>query len=379
MYLDFFGFKEKPFNLVPNPAYLYLSEKHANALTFLEYGLKEKIGFVMLTGEIGIGKTTLVRHLLNQVEAQMDVAVIFNTNVLSDDLINLILTEFEIEYKDGITKSKALEALYAFLIDRYAKGRKVLLIIDEAQNLSKDVLEEIRMLSNLQTDDDLLLQIMIVGQPELKEKIADPRLEQFAQRIAISYHLAAINLTETQDYISHRVQKAGGEDELFAQDAVKKIYEVSQGIPRTINLLCDAALVYAYADEKTFIDSALVDQVVEDKGGMGVFTKAKIKPVHTDSGEQSSAPQVVVKDLLERMAQLESRFSAIEDGYTAHIAELESRAQFCRNEMVAELKSALNLERDRNDQISSELNTLKERYRLLTKYVKKIDSDRNSI
>ncbi len=249
MYTNFFGCLEKPFSLVPNPKYLYLSSKHGNALTFLEYGLTEKIGFVMLTGEIGIGKTTLIRHLLNQVEADMDVAVIFNTNVLSNDLIKLILNEFEIKYDDRISKAKALDVLYHFLIKKYSENRRVLLIIDEAQDLSNFVLEEIRMLSNLQTDEEMLLQIMIVGQPNLRSKIQEPELEQFAQRISVSYHIAAMTLEETRAYIAHRIKKAGGSPTIFPYKVVEKIFEVSAGIPRTIKILCDAALVYGYADD----------------------------------------------------------------------------------------------------------------------------------
>ncbi|RLC05806.1 MAG: general secretion pathway protein GspA [Deltaproteobacteria bacterium] len=366
MYKEFYGFKEKPFNLVPNPSYLFLSTKHANALSFLEYGLTEKVGFVMLTGEIGIGKTTIVRYLLNQIESDMDVAVIFNTNVLSDDLINLILSEFEIEYDDTITKAKALTLLYEFLIEKYSKGRKVLLIIDEAQNLSENVLEEIRMLSNLQTDEEMLLQIMIVGQPELRDKINDPRLEQFAQRIAVSYHLSAMTLEETEEYIDYRLEKAGGKPDLFFSDAVKKIYEISTGIPRTINLLCDASLVYGYADEKQKIDSGTVDQVVQDKGGMGVFTKNRLKPQDLEQIDPSSAlHKTSPGNLIKRLIRVENNFSQLKALYHTYSKEIESRAQFCREEMLSELKTSLSRERKNNEKLALEHGRLQERYRLL--------------
>ena len=365
MYKEFYGFREKPFNLVPNPAYLFLSNKHANALTFLEYGLTEKIGFVMLTGEIGIGKTTIVRYLLNQIESDMDVAVIFNTNVLSGDLIKLILSEFEIDYDDNITKAKALELLYDFLIEKYSNDRKVLLIIDEAQNLTEDVLEEIRMLSNLQTDEEMLLQIMIVGQPELKDKINDPKLEQFAQRIAVSYHLSAMSLEETGEYISHRIEKAGGRQDLFLLDAVEKIFEMSTGIPRTINLLCDASLVYGFADEKEKIDAGIVDQVVQEKGGIGVFTRKKGKQ---DSSKKEQ--KVLQGDLINKVNNLESSFVLLRDLYHNYTREIESRAEFLRDEMVSDTKNALKEEKAKHEKLLLEYGSLKERYRLLLRKFK---------
>ncbi|MCD4674404.1 MAG: AAA family ATPase [Desulfobacula sp.] len=371
MYTEFYGFKEKPFNLVPNPSYLFLSSKHANALTFLEYGLTENIGFVMLTGEIGIGKTTLIRFILNQIESEMDVAVIFNTNIYSDELIKMILNEFEISYEDGISKAKALDILYEFLIEKYSLGRKVLLIIDEAQNLSDEVLEEIRMLSNIQTDEEMLLQIMIVGQPELRDKINDPRLEQFAQRIAVSYHLSAMTSKETGDYILHRLEKAGGNKKLFTTEAIEKIYEVSTGIPRTINLLCDAALVYGFADEKKEINLAFIDQVIEDKGGMGVFTRARLKQNSGKPDSSASVNQDSGNDLIERITNVEETFSQLKKLYHNYIKEVESRAEFCRNKMVFELKTALVNERKRNEKLAMKYGGIKERYNLLLKRIKK--------
>lgn len=366
MYTKYFGFEEKPFNLVPNPSYLFLSSRHANALTFLEYGLTENVGFVMLTGEIGIGKTTLIRHLLNQIESKMDVAVVFNTNVLSNDLINLILTEFEIEYTDGISKAKALDTLYAFLIEKFSKGRKVLLIIDEAQNLSDEVLEEIRMLSNLQTDEEMLLQIMIVGQPELKNKINDPKLEQFAQRIAVSYHLSAMTIEETGKYIAHRIKKVGGNPGIFSNRAIEKIYVASTGIPRTINLLCDAALVYGYADEKKEIGPETVDQVIADKGGIGVFVRDRQPNTElveiSDKNDETSQ-----NDLVERLSQLEKNYERLKEFCQSYVSEMESRADFCRDRMVTGLQKALTLEREKNQRIAIEFGRIKERYNLVLK------------
>ena len=345
MYTKFFNLKEKPFNLVPNPNYLYSSSKHENALSFLEYGLAEKIGFVMLTGEIGIGKTTLIRHLLNKVDADMDVGVVFNTNVVSSDLIYLILTEFDIPYEDGISKARALDIFYRFLIEKYAAGRNVLLIIDEAQNLSHEVLEEVRMLSNLQTDEDLLIQIMIVGQPNLRRMIEDPKLEQFAQRISVSYHMTAMDNEETHAYIAHRIARAGGDPCLFPANVVEKIYEISRGIPRTINLLCDAVLVYAYADDKQAITLDLLDQVVEDKGGLGIFTKDR----------QSAEAEVPVPEIesvpdggtMNRIVRLEQRMDRMAESVEKELSRVADKAERSRDALIDQLKTQLEQEQAR--------------------------------
>jgi general secretion pathway protein A len=354
MYTKFFGFSEKPFSLVPNPNYLYLSSKHSHALTFLEYGLTEKIGFVMLTGEIGIGKTTLIRHLLNQVEADMDVAVIFNTNILPNDLINLILNEFEIPYDSGIGKTTALDTLYSFLIAQYAANRRVLLIIDEAQNLSNDVLEEIRMLSNIQTDEEVLLQIMIVGQPNLRDKIQDPRLEQFAQRISVSYHLSAMTLEETGAYIAYRLKKVGGDPGLFPWQVVKNIFEATAGIPRTINLLCDAALVYGYADDTKKITLNILKMVIKDKGGMGMFTRQKLgNGSRTISGNQavkgdSQEKLKKLETMEQKIAAMEQKINQLTKQLEKQLRKSETQAKSFRGELVETLKNLLSKERKRS-------------------------------
>lgn len=379
MYKNFYGFKEKPFNLVPNPAYLYLGGRHATALTYLEYGLTEKVGVVMLTGEIGIGKTTLVRYLLNQIESDMDVAVVFNTNVLADDLIRLILIEFEIAHDDNISKSRALDILYEFLIERYAAGRKVLLIIDEAQNLTEEALEEIRMLSNLQTDEEMLMQILIVGQPELRKKIIDPRLEQFAQRIAVSYHLSAMNRDETGQYIAHRLEKAGGATDLFTPGAIDRIFEIASGIPRNINLLCDACLVYSYAEKQHKIEKKTVEHVIKDKDGIGIITRKTAAPPDmppsgvgavASSGSEmledfSPDDKNIVHEMLQGIFRMEKSFYQQKRLCNAYIKELDSRAGFCRDARIADLKKALEKERERNEKLVIALGRLQERYRRL--------------
>ncbi|UCF94526.1 MAG: AAA family ATPase, partial [Desulfobacterales bacterium] len=247
MYQKFYGLRDKPFQIVPNPTYLYKSLHHENALTYLEYGLSENVGFILLTGEIGSGKTTLIQYILNKLGGDTVAAVIFNTNVSADQLLGLILTEFELAFKEG-DKAGTLDTLNQFLIQKYAEKKQVLLIIDEAQNLSAEALEEVRMLSNLQSEDQALLQIMLVGQPELIAKLRKPSLMQFTQRIAVSYHLASLTREETGNYIAFRLEKAGGRADLFSPEAVDLIHRLAGGIPRSINLLCQAALVYGFAD-----------------------------------------------------------------------------------------------------------------------------------
>ena len=357
MYENFYGFKEKPFHIVPNPKYLYLSPKHQNALTYLEYGLAEGVGFILLTGEIGTGKTTLIRHILNQIESKIEVAVVFNTNFSSDQFLSVILNEFELtgEYEN---KAKKLDIFYQFLIKKYAEGKRVLLIIDEAQNLSNEVLEEVRMLSNLQTDEQMLLQIMLVGQPELKLKLKSPNLIQFTQRIAVNYHLAALSREEVDQYISFRIEKVGGKSDLFTQEAIDIIYKASGGIPRTINLLCDSALVYGFADELKTIDASIIDQVIQDKGGMGIaFETGDEKPPYSHGSEKYSD-----NDISQRLQILESMVQKINIQVEWQLEQLDRRAENYKDKLVENLRKLLDLERKRSDRLLIEYSKLKEKF-----------------
>lgn len=357
MYENFYGLNTKPFHIVPNPAIFYLSPKHENALIYLEYGLLERLGFILLTGEIGTGKTTLVRYLLDKIDPEFETAVIFNTNVTPDQLLGLILNEFELDV-EWHNKAQALDRIYQFLIDRFAKQKRTLLIIDEAQNLSREALEEVRMLSNLQSDNQLLIQIMLVGQPQLKIKLRSPDLAQLNQRIGVAYHIAALDLEETKNYIGYRLEKAGGKSELFTSAAMDLIHRASGGIPRTINLLCDAALVYGFADELTRIDTPVIEQVVHDRDGIG------IKP---DQVELESQPDAGEGNIAHRLLCLEEGLAKLQSQVDWRLDELERRRDGFKDDLVRRLSENSAQERQRNDKLLFEYAQLKERYGALQK------------
>jgi general secretion pathway protein A len=271
MYEEFYRFTQKPFQIAPNPAFLYKSAKHQAALTYLEYGLTENVGFILLTGEVGSGKTTLVQYILGGLDPAIEAAVVYNTNVSAEDLLGLVLEEFEVPRQAD--KPAMLTALNEFLLNRYAHGGRAVLIVDEAQNLSQHALEEVRLLSNLQGADQSLLQIVLVGQPELAAMLKRPSLRQFSQRIAASYHLTGLDREETGSYVAHRLATAGGNPELFTTAALDLIFESSGGIPRAINLLCQAALVYGFAEGAARISQDIIRQIREDNLGVGLVPK----------------------------------------------------------------------------------------------------------
>lgn len=321
MYEKHYGLTTKPFSIVPNPDILYRSRNHENALTYLEYGLREKVGFILLTGEIGSGKTTLIRYMLNDIDSQTDVAVIFNTNFSADQLLRRILSEFEISCGD-VDKERHLETLYRFLIERYAQGRYPLVIIDEAQNLSDDALEDIRMLSNLQTDKHILLQIMLVGQTELRNRLISPVLRQVAQRIAVNYHLSPLDAPQANHYIAYRIQKAGGPTDLFSTEAMNLIYENSGGIPRTINILCDAGLVYGYAENRQRIDRAMMQRVLDDRICLSVASQDEIVHISTET-----KPAIWADILWERLNAIENALADFQDQQKTFMRNIRSEME----------------------------------------------------
>lgn len=266
MYENFYEFLEKPFNTTPDSKFFFPSTKHTEALNSLIYSINERKGFVVITGEIGAGKTTITRTLLGKLDVNTRIAMITNSHVTQKELIAQILEELEVEYKSG-AKQRMLSQLNSFLIQQLSQDTNVVLIIDEAQNLTPKVLEEVRMLSNLETEKEKLIQIILVGQPELKKKLENQKLEQFKQRIAVFYHLTPLSHEETKAYIQHRLSLArGGKDmDIFSPEAVEMIYNYSKGTPRLINLVCDSALLSGYIYETKFITDKIVKEVIRER------------------------------------------------------------------------------------------------------------------
>ena len=265
MYADFFGLKQDPFSIAPDPRYLFMSERHREALAHLLYGIRGGGGFVLLSGEIGAGKTTICRCFLEQIPERCRVAYIFNPKLTVGDLLKTICREFHVEVRhEGIgpaTIKDYLDPFNEYLLRSHAEGERNVLIIDEAQNLTPHVLEQLRLLTNLETSERKLLQIILIGQPELRTVLARPELEQLAQRVIARFHLGALNESETRQYIQHRMQVAGLRGPLpFSNQAIQRIHEIARGVPRRINLLCDRALLGAYATNQARVERAVVEK-----------------------------------------------------------------------------------------------------------------------
>jgi general secretion pathway protein A len=269
MYTSFFGLSEKPFAITPDPRYLYLSERHAEALAHLLYGITESGGFIQLTGEVGTGKTTVVRTLLSRVPHHADVAVILNPRVSAVEFLQTICEELGLEIADSDRDSvkQMVDALNRRLLGAHADGRRIIVLVDEAQNLTIDVLEQVRLLTNLETPTQKLLQIILIGQPELRELLDRTDMRQLAQRITGRYHLKPLSREETKGYVRHRLRVAGAQEEIFTSRALHEVHRLSGGIPRVINVACDRALLGAYTQETHKIDAALVRRAASEVYG----------------------------------------------------------------------------------------------------------------
>jgi general secretion pathway protein A len=255
MYNDYFGLKESPFSIAPNPQFLYLSERHREALAHLLYGIKSDGGFILLTGEVGTGKTTMCRCLLEQIPLAVDVAFVLNPKLSAVELLATVCDDLGISYPEGASIKVLTDRLNSFLLDAHQQGRRTVLIIDEAQNLDIPVLEQLRLLTNLETNERKLLQIILLGQPELLQILAQPELRQLLQRVTARFHLEALSKDEIAPYVEHRLAVAG---------ARGTFYDVSEGIPRLINLICDRALLGAYAENRLQIDRRIVDRAAAE-------------------------------------------------------------------------------------------------------------------
>ena len=325
MYTKFYGLQKKPFSLSPDPDYLFMSSKHEKVYVHLRYAIFENKNFVVITGEIGSGKTILINFLLRQIKEPFKIAYIRNTLVSPVQFLKFICQEFKISV-EGLDKPKILDALREFLLKEYSANRRVILIIDEAQNLSFQTLEEIRLISNIETEKEPLWQIILVGQPELRKKLQHPSLKQFAQRVTVYCHLEPLSKEETFEYIHHRLRIAGARNlDIFTKDAMEAIYQHSKGIPRLINILCDTALVYGFADGLSSIDKNVIENVVEDRKKEGLFFEEERKEETSlvEKNRLSSIPE----DLKMRLDFIEKRIDSLE----TMIKSFSEQLEFCRN------------------------------------------------
>jgi general secretion pathway protein A len=302
MYQKFFGLRESPFNVNPDPRYLFLTKQIQEALAGLTYGIQNRKGFILLTGEVGTGKTTLLNRLLDWLHGQrVATAYIFNSKLDSSHLFDFMMAEFEIPCESR-EKSQVLLRLNHWLLDRYRAGEAAVLIVDEAQNLSDEVLEEIRLLTNLETSTEKLLQIVLTGQPELEEKLKLPELRQLRQRITLRCHTAPLSLEETFGYIAERLRIAGANGEpVFSKESIQTVHMYSRGIPRVVNLLCEHALINAYVDSVRPVASNLVEEVARE---FQLDEIAPIAPVGFGGPQQAAQTQALLENLDELLGRL---------------------------------------------------------------------------
>ena len=274
MYEAYYGLSEKPFSVQPDPAYIYWGKGHRLAYTMLEYGVLSKAGITVVTGGIGCGKTTLIQHLLDQLSEGVTVAYLPQLHKNVDNLLSWVLMSLNQPY-DGLSEVAMMDKFERYLRSQHAKGKRTVLVIDEAQNLGVTLLEELRLLSNFNVGSEQLLQLILCGQPQLKTLLRRPELVQFAQRVSSDYHIKPLETEEVREYIEARLSVAGRTKKLFSQSAIEAVAKWSGGVPRMINIICDTALVYGFAGDWPVIDAKIIDQVIEDKTEHGVFAFGK--------------------------------------------------------------------------------------------------------
>jgi type II secretory pathway predicted ATPase ExeA len=271
MYKSFYGLKEKPFELLPDPAFLYMSKGHRAALTLLRYSIVSRQAFSVVTGEVGSGKTTLINQILDEMDADTTVGLMSFTHQDSGDMAEWVMMAFGIDYRNQ-SKAERYDRFVSFLIGEYAQGRQTILIVDEAQNMQVEGLENVRMLSNVNAQKEYLLHLILVGQPELRELLKREDMRQLTQRVSAAYHLKSLSAAESEEYIRYRLEVAGATAEIFSPNARRLIANASEGIPRVINTICDMALVYGFSDQQKLITSEIVKSVLKDRADMGLIS-----------------------------------------------------------------------------------------------------------
>jgi general secretion pathway protein A len=368
MYEKFFQLRERPFALSPDPEYLYPSRVHREALDYLRYGLESQAGFVVITGEIGSGKTTLLQTLIRGLDSQTTVGRIVNTILEPRELIETIMIDFGLD-PAGRSKPLMLRDLAQYLVEQRLAGRLVLLVIDEAQNLSVAALEELRMLSNLETEKSKLLQIVLVGQPNLRDKLAADQLEQLRQRITVSYHLYPLDAAETANYINHRLRRAAlGTPLEFPREVTDVIHGRSRGVPRIINVICDAALVFGYAEERRQVDLPLMREVLTELETTGVL------PSDAASRRSAAAPATgqgsdrQPEPAFAGTAAMPAAAAAPSISYERELRQAEAATQAAMaqaTQRAAEIEQREQALRQRERELAEQRRILAEEYRLL--------------
>jgi general secretion pathway protein A len=332
-----------------------MSRVHENTYTHLEYAILENKGFVVVTGEIGSGKTTLINYLLNRIGDDIQVGLVNNTNILPAEFLKMVCKEFELDPKTS-DKAELIDIFSGYLVDQFAGGERVVLIIDEAQNLTNDTMEEIRMLSNIETEKHHLIQIILVGQPELKFKLQQSNLKQFVQRVTVHCHLKGLEKDEVAQYINHRLEVGGGHRmDLFDKKTIEAIAVYSRGIPRLINVLCDSSLVYGFADELQTIGLEVMDNVYEELKALGTFTDYDAKPSANPPSPKAVAAGPLTFD--PRIEILEGKIQLLGDQFNALKEKLDflSQKQIERDDVVIELLRILRDNMDRRSRLIAKL------------------------
>jgi len=366
MYESFYGLKEKPFTLLPDPEYLYLSTKHQRALTLLEYGMMNKAGFSVICGEMGVGKTTLIRHLLTKLDENILIGFVADANDIHGDVICAVLSAFGLEC-GGRDSAEMLQRFKAYLIERSAADVQMVLIVDEAHQLLSEELSVLHALADITENKDQLLQIVLVGQAELRETLRQPELEKFAQRIAVDYSLGSLSAEETSSYILHRLNVSGVTRPIFSDEACRIIYEYSKGTPRLINLLCDTALVYGFAEEKEMIDVDVIHDVVREQHGdnavlnldiddlddeMPAFVEQRLESAIKEQAAdvEAGAPDIEEIEIEGQDADIieQALKSSAEDKVQVELEKLTTHVLDSFDQVIANLDSSSQAENDRD-------------------------------